>query len=147
MSRHPRPLNNYLSDTDGAGRLMAHVALLQKLARLYIDAVPEYLGKASRVANYKSGAVVIHADNGAVAIKLRQMAPSLANGFSSRGVECNGVTVKVQPFEILEHSQTATGRPLSADTCRQLDSLAGSLPNSPLRDAIETLVRRSARAE
>ena len=30
---------------------------------------------ASRLANFKSGTVVIHADNGAVAVKLRQMGP------------------------------------------------------------------------
>lgn len=147
MSHAPKPLNNYLADSDGAGRLMAHVALLRKLARIYENTAPEHLGQASRVANYKSGTVVIHADNGAVAVKLRQMAPTLAREFSNRGVECSGVQVKVQALEISSHSSTPPHRPLPARAGRELADLAGGMPDSPLREAIETLLRRSARAE
>lgn len=147
MSRSPRPLDNYLADTDGAGRLMAHAALLQKLARIYANTAPEHLGRASRVANFKSGTVVIHADNGAVAVKLRQMAPSLAREFSNRGVECSGVQVKVQALEILDHSTAPTYRPLPARADRELGELAAGMRDSPLRAAIETLRRRSAKAE
>ncbi|MBI2308747.1 MAG: DUF721 domain-containing protein [Rhodocyclales bacterium] len=145
MSHSPQPLNNYLSDSDGAGRLMAHVALLRKLARIYANTAPEHLGQASRVANYKSGTVVIHADNGAVAVKLRQMAPTLAREFSNRGVECSGVQVKVQALEISGHSKPAVHRPLSSRTGDELAALAGGMRASPLRDAIETLLRRAAR--
>jgi hypothetical protein len=140
-------LDRFLSSTDGAGRLMAHAGLLQKLARIYASTAPENLGKASRVANYKSGVVVIHADNGAVAVKLRQMAPSLAGEFSKRGVECNGVQVKVQAIEIYQHSQTPTGHPLPAGAGRALTELIENMPDSPLRAAIETFLKRSTRAE
>lgn len=147
MSRSPQPLNNYLSGAEGVGRLMAHAALLQKLARIYQVTAPAHLGQASRVANYKSGMVVIHADNGAVAVKLRQMAPTLAREFSNRGVECNGVQVKVQALDILDHSAKAVHRPLPASAGRELGELATQMRPSPLREAIETLLRRSARAE
>lgn len=147
MSRSPKPLNNYLADADGVGRLMAHAALLQKLARIYADTAPEHLGQASRVANFKSGLVVIHADNGAVAVKLRQMAPTLAREFSNRGLECSGVQVKVQALEISGHSIPATLRTLPARADRELGELASSMRPSPLREAIETLLRRAAKAE
>lgn len=140
-------LDRFLSSTDGAGKLMAHIGLLQKLAHIYTSAAPEHLGKASRVANYKSGTVVIHADNGAVAVKLRQMAPSLANEFSKRGVECNGVQVKVQALEIYHHSHEATGHPLPASAGRALTELAAGMPDSPLRAAIETFLKRTAKPE
>lgn len=146
-SKASHSLDSYLSSTDGAGRLMVHARLLQKLAHIYAAAAPEHLGKASRVANYKSGTVVIHADNGAVAVKLRQMAPSLASEFAKRGIECNGVQVKVQALDISQHSIEASGHPLPAGAGRALSDLAESLPDSPLREAIETLLRRSARAE
>jgi len=143
MPRTPQPIDRYLSDTDGVGRLMAHAALLQKLARIYANVAPEHLGRASRVANCKSGTVVIHADNGAVAVKLRQMAPTLTREFSNRGLECNGVQVKVQALEISDHSRDAVTRPLSSRADRTLATLAGSMRDSPLKAAIETLRRRA----
>lgn len=145
--RYPDSLNHYLASSEGAGRLMAHARLLQKLARIYCDAVPDHLGASSRVANYKSGKVVIHADYGAVAVKLRQMAPTLTREFSLRGVECNGVTVKVQGLEIAEHSHAPAARPLSGGTCKHLESLAAGMPPSPLRDAIDTLLARAVRKD
>lgn len=147
MFRSPHPLNDYLADGEGAGRLLAHAASLRKLARIYADAAPEHLAQASRVANHKSGTVVIHADNGAVAAKLRQMAPTLAREFSNRGFECNGVQVKVQALEISDHSRPPPYRPLPAVADRALADLAAGMADSPLRAAIETLLRRSARAE
>lgn|SRR5574342_585653 len=147
MSHSPQSLNSYLSHGDGAGRLMAHAALLLKLARIYQNMAPGHLGQASRVANYKSGTVVIHADNGAVAVKLRQMAPTLAREFLNRGIECSGVLVKVQALEIFDHSKEAPYRPLSARAGRELAELAHEMRPSPLREAIETLLQRVAREE
>lgn len=143
----PESLDSLLSHSDGAGRLIAHAKLLRKLSRIYRNGVPEHLGAASRVANYKSGIVVIHADNGAVAVKLRQMAPRLTDEFSSRGVECNGVTVKVQALEISRHSTQTPVRTLPAAASRDLGKLAGEMRPSPLREAIETLLRRAVREE
>jgi len=145
--RYPDSLDHYLASSTGAGKLMAHARLLQKLARIYRDAVPEHLGVSSRVANYKSGKVVIHADYGAVAVKLRQMAPTLTREFSLRGVECNGVTVKVQALEIEGHSHAPVVRPLSGGTCRNLQALAAEMRPSPLRDAIGILLDRAARKD
>ena len=126
---------------------MAHARVLQKLSRIYRNTVPEHLGTASRVANFKSGIVVIHADNGAVAVKLRQMAPSLTDSFSGRGVECTGVTVKVQALEISRHSTPPSQRALSPGACQGLQALASGMGESPLREAIEPLLERSLKAE
>lgn len=136
-------LNNFLTSSEGAGRLMEHARLLLKLGRIYAAAVPGHLGQASRLANYKSGTVVIHAENGAVAVKLRQMAPSLASEFSKRGVECNGVQVKVQARENVAQSSTSTPKPLPARAGRELSELAGTLPDSPLKAALEHLLARA----
>lgn len=137
-------IENYLAASDGAGGVLAHARLLMKLERLYADIVPGHLGQASRVANCKSRTIVIHADNGAVAAKLRQMAPSLASDFSRKGVECSGVQVKVQARGSTAQSMASTQKPLSAQTGRTLRELAGSLPESPLRAALRTLLRRAA---
>lgn len=138
-----KSLENYLEATDGAGKVLAHARLLIKLANLYQKIAPAHLSQVSSLANYKSGIIVIHATNGAVAAKLRQLAPSLSDGFSKRGIECNGVQVKVQAPEINTQSMTSTQKPLSIKTEQGLCELRDQLPQSPLRSALEKLLARA----
>ena len=140
-------LESYLDAADGAGKVLAHARLLMKLTHLYQEIAPPHLGQASHLANYKSGIIVIHAASGAIAAKLRQMAPTLADGFSIRGVECNGVQIKVQARKINAQSTASTKKPLTPRTSHTLESLRDTLPNSPLRTALETLLSRSARTQ
>lgn len=140
-------LESYLDAADGAGKVLAHARLLMKLTHLYQEIAPTHLGQASHLANYKSGIIVIHAASGAIAAKLRQLAPTLADGFSIRGVECNGVQIKVQARKISAQSTASTHKPLTPRTSRTLESLRDTLPTSPLRTALETLLARSARTQ
>ena len=140
-------LENFLETADGASKVLAHARLLIKLAHLYQEIAPMHLSQASRLANYKSGFVVIYAFSGAIAAKLRQMAPTLADGFSKRGIECNGVQVKVQARKFDVQSMTSTQKPLSSRASGTLSSLRDSLPSSPLRAALDSLLAHSARSE
>ena len=140
-------LESYLDAAEGAGKVLAHARLLMKLTALYQEIAPAHLGQASSLANFKSGIIVIHAASGAVAAKLRQLAPTLADGFSRRGVECNGVQIKVQARKTAAQSTTSTTKPLTLRTSHTLEGLRDSLPSSPLRAALETLLSRSARTQ
>jgi len=142
-----KSLESYLETAEGAGQVLAHARLLIKLTRLYQEVAPPHLGRSSHLANYKSGTVVIHAFNGAVAAKLRQLAPTLTRGFSQKGIECNEVQIKVQADETIKQSTTSTQKPLSARTSQELEGLRDSLPESPLRAALETLLARTSRLE
>ena len=142
-----KPLENYLEATDGAGKVLAHARLLIKLANLYQKIAPAHLSQASTLANYKSGIIVIHATSGAVAAKLRQLAPSLADGFSKKGIECNGVQVRVQGDKIAHQSITSTPKPLTENTCDELRALHDNLPEGPLRTALDTLLDRALKAQ
>lgn len=137
------PLENYLEATEGAGKVLAHARLLMRLARLYEKIVPAHLSQASCVANYKSGLVVVHATNSALAAKLRQMAPTLAAEFSKQGVECSELKVKVQEQFSSEKSMNCAVKPLSARTGQALASLSQTLPDSPLRSSLERLLARA----
>ncbi|HRE16712.1 MAG TPA: hypothetical protein PLW86_06520, partial [Rhodocyclaceae bacterium] len=106
------------------------------------------LGHVSRVANFKQGKVVIHADHGAAAAKLRQFAQSLRDGFLKDGLECKGIEIKVQPLEIPDQSMASTQKPLSAKAGEALTATASHLPkDSPLRTALEHLLDRAARRD
>ena len=109
---------------------MAHAKFLQKLARFYGQTYCRASRRSEPVANFKSGTVVIHADNGAVAVKLRQMGPSLTREFSSRGIGYTGVTVKVQAL-IYHQSRSPEDRPLPEGARRNLGRLAKACPRRP----------------
>lgn len=135
-----KSLEDFLEAPDGAGKVLAHARLLLRLTRLYETIAPAHLAAASHLANYKSGIIVIHAASGAVATKLKQLAPTLADGFSRKGIECNGVQVKVQARETGTQSRTSAPKPISSSASRTLGDLRDALPNSPLRKALDALL-------
>ena len=138
---------HYLDSDAGASRLMAHARLLLKLARRFEAIAPGPFRHAARVANYKSGKIVIHADNGAVAAKIRQMAQRLCSELSKGGAECNELEVKVQPRETLFQSTPSTQKPLSKTACEVLQATASNMPNGALRAAIDALLASAAKRE
>jgi hypothetical protein len=140
-------LEHFLDNDAAAGRVMAHARLLLKLARRFETIAPAGLSRVAHVANYKSGKVVIHADNGAVATKIRQMGQRLCVELSNEGAQCNGIEVKVQPRQIPCQSTASTAKPLSGKACGVLRSTAENLPDGPLRKALDQLLASAARQE
>ena len=140
-------LEHYLDNDAAAGKVMAHARLLLKLARRFEAVAPAAFRQTARIANYKSGKIVIHTDNGAVAAKIRQMGQRLCDELSKGGPECNGIEVKVQPRQIPCQSMTSTQKPLSATACGLLRSTSENLPKGPLRDALEALLTSAAKRE
>lgn len=138
-------IENYLQSADGAGKVLAHAKLLIKLARCYQELAPTHLAQASRLVNYTPGTVIIHADNNAVAAKLRQLAGTLAEGFSRNGWQCNEIQVKVQVHDNPEQLRKVTPRNLNSEAITELERLYDSLPDSPLREAVDNLIKRAAR--
>ena len=140
-------LEHYLDNDAAAGRVMAHARLLLKLARRFEAVAPAGLRHSAHVANYKLGTVIIHADNGAVAAKIRQLSQRLSDELSKGGTECNGIEVKVQPRQIPCQSMGSLQKPLSSRACGVLRSTSENLPKGPLRDALEALLASAARQE
>jgi hypothetical protein len=141
-----KTLDDFLDAADGADKVLAHARELLRLSRLYQEIAPAYLAGASRLVNYKSETVIIHAANGATATKLRQLASTLADGFSRRGVACGGVEVKVRTAELPTRPQNPSShKPLSEQTFQTLGHLRDALPDAELRQAVDTLIQRSAR--
>lgn len=142
-----KELEQYLNDDAAAGKVMAHARLLIKLARRFQAAAPAGFRHALRVANYKSGKLVIHADNVAVAAKLRQMEQRICAEVSKCGTECSTLEVKVQPRQIPEKIISATQKPISGAACAALRSTSEKLPAGQLRAALERLLDSAAKRE
>ena len=138
---------HYLDKDAAAGRVMAHARLLLKLSRRFEAVAPAGLRHSAHVANYKLGTIIIHADNGAVAAKIRQLSQRLSSELSKGGAECSGIEVKVQPRQIPSQSTSSTQKPLSDKAIGILRSTTENLPKGPLREALDRLLERAARAE
>ena len=140
-----RSLDAYLNSAGDLARLSAHAGRLIKLQRVFEQIAPAYLTASSHVANLKLGKVVIHADSGAVAAKLRQMLPSLVDEFSLKGAEITEIQVKVQPSGVaLQHKKRVVAAAVGSSAKTGLSRLAEELPaGSPLKEAVERLVKRS----
>jgi hypothetical protein len=148
-TKSARPLAECLDADTTMARLASHTKRLLSLQRCLEVATPAALVRTCRVANYKLGVVFIHADNGAVATKLRQVATSLGDEFRKRGVEVNEIRVKVQPQEANPSlPRRSTGYSISVRAKQGLTSLSERLSGtSPLKEALQRLIERAGEKE
>ncbi|CAG0980803.1 hypothetical protein RHDC4_01870 [Rhodocyclaceae bacterium] len=139
-----RSLEECLRADDGLARVSGHAARLLRLQRIFEASAPRPLVRSARVANLKLGRLIIHADSGAVAAKLRQITPTLVDVFKKESAEVTGIEVKVQPRTARTAAPPAPDHGPLGDHAKQgLTSLADRLPeDSPLRQALRHLLKR-----
>jgi hypothetical protein len=138
-----RSLQEHLASGDSMARLAAHAQRLLQFQRLLEAALPAALKPYARVANFRLGKLLIHAENGAVAAKIRQFGPSLANDLSCKGAEVTQIEVRVQA-QSRPDSKTSRERPsLPGKKQKQgLTTLARKLPpESSLKGPLERLLQ------
>jgi hypothetical protein len=138
-------VKDHLAAADAFARIAEQASRLQRLQVLLDAALPAYLLPGTRIANLKRGKVVIHADSGAVAVKLRQLAPRLAEGFIQQGQEVTGIEVRVQARRRPPAGpRQKAARTIAPRSKQALTSLASGLEeDSPVRRAIEKLLRNT----
>jgi hypothetical protein len=144
-SRKRGTLQDHLAAADAFARIAEQASRLQRLQVLLEAALPAYLLPGTRIANLKRGKVIIHADSGAVAVKLRQLAPRLAEGFIQQGQEVTGIEVHVQARRRPSAgARQPAPKMIGARPKLALASLASGLEeDSPVRRAIEKLLRNT----
>lgn len=142
------PPEKLLEASDQTARILAHARLIKRLDERLLASLPAGLAGHARVVNYRLGSIVIHATNGAVAAKLKQLAPRLCDSFVKIGLECKQMEVKVQPLQSIQQSSTSTIKPISAAGRSSLEECAGRMPStSPLAQALRQLLARAATRE
>lgn len=98
---------------------------------------------ASRVVNHRNGMLVIAADNGAIAAKLRQQAPRLLKNLRKQGAEITGIQVQVQ----VERTGSAPRRraqkiQLTIDSIGNFERLSKQVKDPDLRSALAKFAAR-----
>lgn len=139
-----QPLNRFVGSADTLERLKAHAGRLTRLQRHVSAALPPYLAGLCHVANLKGDVLVIHANNGGVAAKLRQAAPRLINALAAQGEMIAQLKVATRPPPAPPMQREPTVRAVSQDTQAGLHTLADQLPeDDPLRQALERFMTHS----
>lgn len=140
----PPTVTSLLESEAHVARLTAHAGRLLQLQRQLELALPRQLTRLVRVANYRLGKLVIHAANGAVAAKVRQIVPGLVEKYRQNGAEINEIEIKVQPANPTPLKVAARQPAFIGDKAKQgLTDLAEKLPSdAPLRLALERLAAK-----
>ena len=138
-----RKLSALIIDNAGLTALSRATQCIAALQRLYAVCAPPDIVRASRVVNNHDGMLVIAADNGAVAAKLRQQAPRLLKNMQKQGVEITGIRVQVQ----VERSNPATRTrvqktPLPVDSIDDFENLSKQVKDPDLSSALARFAAR-----
>lgn len=137
---------SHLDRDPAAMQVLAHASGVLKAGRIYQQIVPPALTRISRVANVKAGIVIIHAEHGAAANKLKQQTLHLVDEFVKRGFECTGIEIRVQPSRIIETENHATQKPLSEQALTSLTEISEKMrAGGPLKAKLEYLIQHVAR--
>lgn len=136
---------DHLGAADAYARLAMQAERLRRLQAMLDATLPAHLAPGTRIANLKRGKVIIHADSGAVAVKLRQLAPRLAAGFIQQGEEVTGIEVRVQASRPrMANAKRKVPKTLGLRTKQTLTSLAAGLTEgSPIQRALLKLLRNA----
>jgi hypothetical protein len=140
-----KAISDWLASQGDSDPLVSRAKRLLALERLYANCVPETLARASAVANVRDGILLVRADNGAVASKLRQLAPTLLNKIRKTNQEVTKIEVTVQ---VVPEAPPAARNPkpgISPQSVHQIEALAESLPESSLKAALGRLTARQRR--
>ena len=128
-----------LPELQSLNRELRQLAALQNaLAEL----LPGNLATSSGVALAKAGELTLFADNGAVAAKLKHMAPRILESLRQREFEITGIHVQVQ-VRIRDNPLPQKQISLSPEARTAIDLLSERLDASPLKSALKRFGRRN----
>lgn len=138
-----KSLQEHLVTGGSMARLVAHADRLRLLQHQLEATLPAALRPYARVANFRLGKLSIHADNGAIAAKIRQLGPRIASQLSNQATEITQIGVRVQPLAANSPHPRHERPALPGDKQKQgLTLLTQVLPReSKLREALECLLR------
>lgn len=139
------PAHSFLSAAPNLQELLQQTQKLLALQQAWNEVAPKSLAAASRVGALRQQTLVVYANNGAVAGKLRQLVPSLLEKIQTKGVEITAIRVDVQ-VEAPPPGKKPKDLKVSDNALSSLEKLEQSLEDSPLKNALHTLIQRHSDA-
>ena len=139
------PAHAFLNAAPSLQALLQQAQKLLVLQKAWDEVAPKPLASASKVGAVRQQTLIVYANNGAVAGKLRQLVPSLLEKIQNRGVEVTAIRVDVQ-VETLPPIKKPKDLTVSHNALSSLEKLEHSLADSPLKNALHTLIQRHSDA-
>lgn len=139
-----RKLQSYLGSTATLAALSSHVEHLLELQRLWESLAPSPLAQMCRVSGLQDRILVVYANSGAVAAKVRQLAPTVLEKFQKKGLEVTAILVRVQARYVVQETKPIKTLLLGTAGSASLRRLADQLTASPLKQALERMLERHA---
>ncbi len=138
-----RKLSTLLSDTAGLSVLTRASQRIAALQRLYEVCTPPDLAQASRVINEHDGMLIVAADNGAIAAKLRQLAKRLLEALRKQRAQITGIRVQIQVRNPAPAPrQRAHKSTLPVDLIEHFESISLQVKDPDLRRALSRFAAR-----
>lgn len=148
-----RSVYEHLSADDNVARYARHAQTLVRLQRKLDATLPKPLRPYARVANLRTGKLVVHAANSAVAAKIRQLLPRFAEVLQGDSAHVKEIEVKVQAhgsWELAAARATpprVDKTPPSDERLARIKALADTMSENaalkaPLRALLKALTRR-----
>ena len=103
---------------------------------------PANLAGVSHIGQDEFGQTTIYCDNGAVAAKLRQQLPTLAEALRSKGVATAYLQVKVRAQALPVPTRTVHKREISRAGLDNIAQLSDGLEAGELKSALDHLLAR-----
>jgi hypothetical protein len=136
----------FLSTTERLQSLTQVVGRLLEVQKIYLGlASPKSLAEYSKVGALENGNLILLAENGAIAAKLRQQLPTLLSKFQQRGVQVNAIRVEVQAGIKREEKRPLYDKRIDATGLESLQKLQSRLEDGPLKGALAKLLAHQNR--
>lgn len=140
MSTHK--LTHFIDSTPALHNLTLQAQRLMALQKTFNLVAPAPLVKFCSVASFGNNTLVIYAENGSIASKLKQQLPTLLAKFKLREIEVTSIRVEVQaqPTHVNHHKIKEIA--LSTGGIESLERLTNNLSDSPLKSALAVMLAR-----
>jgi len=136
----------FLGTTDRLQSLTQEIGRLLEVQKVYLGlAAPKSLAEYSKVGALERGTLILLAENGAIAAKLRQQLPTLLSKFQQRGIQVNAIRVEVQAGIRREEKRPLYDKRIDAAGLESLQKLQSRLEDGPLKGALAKLLAHQNR--
>lgn len=137
-----RQAHAFLAENDKLRLLSTQVQALLALQRIWETVVPASLAGVSHIGKNDTGETTIYCDNGAVAAKLRQLLPTLAEALRGKGVATATLQVKVRAQALPVPMRAVPKREISRAGLENIAQLSDQLEAGDLKSALDHLLAR-----
>ncbi|MDP2785472.1 MAG: DUF721 domain-containing protein [Sulfurimicrobium sp.] len=140
-----RKLQSYFGATATLAALAGQAERVRALQQHWEQVAPSPLAQMCKVSGLQDQVLVLYANNGAIAAKVRQLAPTMLDKLKKRGLEVTAIQVRVQACFLAPEQKPIKTLRLGSAGVESLRQLAGRLEASPLKQALERLLERHAK--